>query len=525
MNHLYVIRQLGLLMIVLSLSILAVATWSGVDYARGDVGEWVSLEALLLSVAVGLILGLMLWRVSKGCDDYLGHREALLLVAMSWLVGAALSALPYWLWAILSTTSPLNDSEHLLSSGGGTLHPFMSYIDCYFEAMSGLTTTGATVLDDIHPLPRGLLLWRSLTHWLGGLGIVVLFVAVLPNLGVGGKKLFQVEAPGPTSQGVRPRIRETARLLWMIYFGLTIAETVILRALGMDWFDAVCHTFATLGTGGFSTRNASIGAYDSVAIESTIIVFMVLAGANFGVYYHLIRGRLRAVWSDPEVRLYLGLLVLGSLIVSYTLYDQPIVGTSGRIYAPSVAEAIRHGVFQVVSIQTTTGFCTADFDQWSFLAKTVLVGLMFVGASAGSTGGGIKVIRCLIAFKVMLADVERVFRPNVVRTIKVGRTTIDPELRLSTVVYILGILALFLIGAVLLMLLEPAGQISFSTAATASAATLNNIGPGLELVGATEHYGWFSAPSKVVMCVLMLLGRLEVYAIFVLFVPRFWRGE
>ena len=293
----------------------------------------------------------------------------------------------------------------------------------------------------------------------------------------------------------------------------------------MGWFDAVCHTFATLATGGFSTRNASTGAYDSVAIDVTIIIFMVLAGTNFGIYYQLIRRRFRNVWKDPELRLYLGILIVASTVVVVSLLNQPIVSTTGDVHEPSFGQAMRHGVFQVVSIQTTTGYCTANFEHWGFVAKAVLVGLMFVGASAGSTGGGIKVIRCLIAFKVMLAEVERVFRPNVVRTVKVGRMPVEPEMRLATLVYVLGILALFLIGAILLMVLEPAGQITFTTAATASASTLNNIGPGLGRVGAIENYGWFSAPSKLVLSILMVLGRLEVYAIFVLFMPRFWRTE
>ncbi len=508
-------------MIVLSLSILAAACWSAWQYIGGDATERASMEALLFSVSIGLVVALILWTSSREAADFLGRREALLLVALGWLCGAAVSALPYWLWAILRVSRHHGVTRALADTG----HPFRSFVSCYFEAMSGLTTTGATVLRDVESLPHGLLLWRALTHWLGGLGIVVLFVAVLPNLGVGGKKLFQIEAPGPTSQGVRPRIRETARVLWLIYVGLTVAQILVLRSLGVDWFESVCHTFATLATGGFSTRNASVGAYHSVAIDVTIIFFMVLAGVNFGIYYQLIRRRFYSVWKDPELRLYLSILLVASLIIAFSLIDHGMVTTTGQVLQPSVIQAIRYSVFQVTSIQTTTGYCTADFDRWGFVAKSVLVGLMFVGASAGSTGGGIKVIRCLIAVKVMLAEVERVFRPNVVRTIKVGRVTVDPELRLATLVYVLGIPTLFMTGAVLLMLLEPTGQIDFTTAATASAATLNNIGPGLGLVGATENYDWFSAPSKMVLSILMVLGRLEVYAIFVLFLPRFWRGE
>ncbi len=520
MNFRFVCRQLGLLMLVLSLSIMAVAGWSGLEWWWGDATEAVALQAFLETIGIGLVLALILWRVGRGAGDFLGRHEALLLVALSWLIGAALSAFPFFLWAHLRTiqTSRITPAE------GGD-HPFESFWSCYFEAMSGLTTTGATVLSNIEAIPRSLLLWRSVTHWLGGLGIVVLFVAVLPNLGVGGKKMFKFETTGPTTGGVHPRIRETARLLWLIYLGLTLAQATALKLCGMGWYESVCHTFATLATGGFSTQNASIGHYNSVAIDSVIIVFMVLSGVNFGLYYQLIRRQFRSVWTDPELRLYLGVIAVATVLVSGSLMGGPIVTTTGDSVDPTVGQALRYGLFQVVSIQTTTGYCTADFEHWDFNAKAALILLMFLGASAGSTGGGLKIIRCLIAFKVMFAEVERVFNPNVVRTVKAGRATIDPQLRLGTLVYVLGIILLFLIGAVLLMLFEPGDKIDFTTAATASIATLNNIGPGLARVGAIENYGWFSAPSKIVLSVLMALGRLEVYAIFVLFIPRFWRGE
>lgn len=524
LNVRLVIRLLGLVTAVLSFSILAVACWSSLQFMMGDRSEAMATRALLESVLLGLVVAFVLFRLGRGDDDFLGPREALLLVALSWLAGAALAGLPYFLWSHLVPTDPALAGGDAAGMTQAAV-PFRSFVNCYFEAMSGLTTTGATVLSQIEPIPRGLLLWRAMTHWLGGLGIVVLFVAVLPTLGVGGKKLFRVEAPGPTTPGVRPRIRETARLLWLIYVGLTVALIIALQLCGMDWYESVCHTFATLATGGFSTRNASVGQYDSVAIDTVMIVFMMLAGINFGLYYRLSRRQFRSVWRDPELRLYLGLIFIATVIVGWSLMKQPIVTTTGKTYDPTMGQALRFGLFQVVSIQTTTGYCTANFETWGFFPKAALIGLMFVGGSAGSTGGGLKVIRCLIALKVVLAEIERVFNPNAVRTIKVGSTHIDPDLRLSTMVYILGIVALFLVGALLLMLFEPAGSITFTTAATASIATLNNIGPGLEAVGAVENYGWFSDSSKVVLSLLMALGRLEVYAILVLFVPRFWQGR
>jgi len=489
-------------------------------WARGNEREWHGAMGLLGGALSGLCLGLLLSVLSGRQDDTLDRREALLLVALTWLVGAAVAGLPYWLWAHCDP-----GAWSAMGTSAGQSHPFISFVSCYFEAMSGMTTTGATVLSDIEVLPRSLLLWRATTHWLGGLGIVVLFVAVLPTLGVGGKKLFQVEAPGPTQQGVRPRIRETARILWLIYVGLTVAEVLALGLCGMSWFDAVCHTFATLATGGFSTLNASVGGFDHAGVDTVVIIFMILAGVNFGLYYQMIGRRFRTVWKDPELRLYLAIIGIAFVIVFASVVGRQMAPTGAQEIDPTIGSAVRYSLFQVVAVQTTTGFCTANFDQWGFLSKAVLLLLMFVGASAGSTGGGIKVIRVLIAFKVMIAEVQRVFRPNVIRPIKVGRMTVDPELRLAVLVYVLGIVVLFGIGAMLLMLFQGPDNIDFATAASASAATLNNIGPGLARVGAIENYGWFNAPSKIVMCLLMALGRLEVYAILVLFVPRFWSRD
>jgi trk system potassium uptake protein TrkH len=512
LNLRYVLRQLGLVLGVLSGCMLLVAVFQAL---RGYVGaplDPAAFEALALTIGVGLVLAVALWIFGQYRTlDILGRREALLLVALTWLLGAALAGTPYYLWAWLSGEWPS--------------HPLSSTVSCYFEAMSGLTTTGATVLTDTHSLPPTLLLWRAMTHWLGGLGIVVLFVAVLPSLGVAGKKLYQVEAPGPQAQGVRPRIRQTARLLWTIYLGLTLIEILALHLCGMTWFDSICHTFATLATGGFSTENASIGFYNSAWIDAITMVFMLLAGINFGLYYYLLQGRPRRMWRDPELRLFLIIIVVAVGIVSLSLWGQEIVTTAGHTVQGSFLQALRYGAFQVITIQTTTGFVTADFDQWPLLAKAVLIILMFVGASAGSTGGGIKVIRTLIAGKVMFAEVERIYRPRVVRTIRVGQGVVDAGLRQGVLVYVIYILTLFAIGGILLMLIQPGQSLDMTSAFTASAATLNNIGPGLGAVGAVENYNFFSAGSKLLLSLLMVLGRLELYAIFVLLAPRFWRGD
>ena len=295
----------------------------------------------------------------------------------------------------------------------------------------------------------------------------------------------------------------------------------------MSWFDSSCHSLTTLATGGFSTHSSSTGAFGSKTIDIITIVFMVLAGANFGLYYAAVKGKLKVIWTDPEFRLYMFLLTAGSIIVIFSLLGsgQPIVTTTGLAKEATVSEAITQGAFTVVSIQSNTGFTTADYNTWPFIAKAVIVMMMFIGGCAGSTAGGIKIIRVWVAIRVMLSEVERAFRPNVVRPLKVGKNIVDSELKLATVAYVLSILVLFAIGAGTLMLLESGNpDCTVTTAATASIATICTVGPGFAKVGAMENYAWFTDASKIFLCVLMAIGRLEIFAVMVLFIPRFWRS-
>ncbi len=516
MNLRHVLHQLGLLLLVLSAAMtLTIAGYEGWLEVARDHAEPLASLAGLASAFLGGLLGGGLWLYGRrGKIDQMTRREAMLLVALSWLVGAALSGMPFFIWA------------HLAHRGPDAHHEFHSFIASYFEAMSGLTTTGATVLSDIESLPKGLLLWRSALHWFGGLGIVVLFVAVLPMIGVGGKRLFQVEAPGPKAQGVRPRIRETARTLWLIYVGLTILQTLALRLAGMSWFDALAHTFATLGTGGFSTRNASAGAADfTIASQYVIILFMALAGVNFGLYYSLVRRRVGSIFHDPELRFYLASIAVAAVVIFFYLWHAPITLTTGQtIPSASFEQAARHSLFQVVSIHTTTGFATADFDLWPFLPQALLIGVMFIGGCAGSTGGGIKAVRILLCFKIIRLELERVFRPNVVRAVRLGKSPVDAPMRESVLIFTLLILLLFALGGIAINLIE-GDKFDFTSSATASIACLMNIGPGLNEVGAVRNYGFFSDPSKALLSLLMVLGRLEVYAILVLLTPGFWRKD
>ena len=522
MNFRLVLHQFGLLLALLGGLMLLLAgggfgvlTWLHQDY---DVH---ARNGLLLAAIVGIVLGGLSWILTRKGNPYLGRREALLLTSLSWLLGAALAAMPLFHWA-RSHPSVAAD------------HPFQSFWACYFEAMSGLTTTGATVIANVEALPNSLLLWRALLHWVGGIGIVVMFVAVLPSLGVSGKRLFRSESTGPTKSGVRPQVRDTARILLFIYCGLTVAEIIALAIAGMPLFDSVCHTFATLATGGFSTKNTGIAFFDSLPIDIIIMVFMAMGGVNFAHYDHLLRGQWKRVVRDPEIRLYFILMIGGSLLIAASLmaHEEPIRLIGGSEHPLTVGNALRDAAFTASSMQTTTGFATADFDYWPFLAKAVLVTLMFVGGCAGSTASGFKVIRFWIVFKVLHREFERIFRPHIVRPVRIAGNALEDDLKLATLSYVLAYVMIFALGSVAIMLFEQAGgglgpngePCSYVTAATASLATLSNVGPGLELVGPSRAYGWFSTPSLMMMSLLMALGRLEIFAIIVLFMPRFWRG-
>lgn len=345
-------------------------------------------------------------------------------------------------------------------------------------------------------------------------------------LGVGGKRLFRIESPGPTSDGVTPRIQETARRLWFIYLGLTVAQIIALLIADrqMSLLDAITHTFATLATGGFSTHNASVGAFGP-AVQWTVTFFMVLAGVNFAIYHQLLNGQFRQVFKSTELRAYLGILIVTAFVIYLNTNATRYQLTDGTFVQPVGTEYMRQAIFQTVSIQTTTGFCTANFDQWPLLSRFLLVTLMFVGASGGSTGGGIKVIRIVVMIRVMWAEVERVFRPHVVRTVRVAGGPVDGQQQTGILAYVLGVLLIAGAGTLLLTVTERANDIDGVTALTAVAATLNNIGPGLAHVGAVENYAWFSVPGKLIMSVLMAVGRLEIFAVIVIFMPRFWRSE
>ena len=386
----------------------------------------------------------------------------------------------------------------------------VSYIDSLFESISGLTTTGATVLVGLDDMPKSLLFYRQLLQWLGGMGIIVLAVAVLPLLGVGGMQLYKAETPGPLKDSkLTPRITETAKALWFVYLSMTISCSVLYKYFGMSWFDAVCHAFSTISIGGFSTHDDSFAFFSNSGLRWTAIIFMVISGINFALHYLAwTKKRLFHYFYDSEVKLYLSLLTSTALITYLTLYF------SENIYDEMVVDS----VFQAVSIGTTTGFLTSNYSNWPLFVPIMLLIAAFIGACAGSTGGGIKVIRALILIRQGSSEITKLIHPNAVVTIKFGRKSLDPRVSESVWGFFAVYVATFLI--ILMFLLSQSND--FLTAFSAVGATLNNLGPGLGAV--SENYMEITDGSKLALCIAMLLGRLEIFTLLLLFTPAFWRN-
>jgi trk system potassium uptake protein TrkH len=450
-------------------------------------GEWQTVQSFSISALIAALAGLALIRYGRQRGEAY-RREGILVVSGGWILASLLGALPYLLT--------------------GT---FSNPMDAFFESASGFTTTGASVMTAIEVHTRGILFWRSFSQWLGGMGIVVLFVAILPELGPGARFLYKLEVPGPSAEALQPRIRDTALILWKIYLGLTVAQTVALMLAGLDLYDALTHTFSTLSTGGFSPRNASIAAFDSPAVHLIVIFFMFLAGANFSLYFRALTLKGWNLLRDSEFRLYAAIFAGASAVVVWDLLRHDTYVHLGR--------AILDSLFQVISILTTTGFATADFDAWPPLSRMLLVALFFVGGCAGSTAGSMKVMRMVIGLKSALREVRLIFSPNSVLRIFVSGNRVPDSVVRSVAGFFILYLSTWALGALLLAIGGP----DIVTAATASAVTIGNIGPGLGAVGPTQNFAFFSAADKMLMVLLMWVGRLEVYSIAALFTRAFWR--
>jgi trk system potassium uptake protein TrkH len=457
-------------------------------------GSWAS----FLLPAAGMIAagGVGVWatrlrRSFAGREvEYLSNQDVYLSVTLAWTLAALLGGIPFLI--------------------EGT---FNSLIDSAFESMSGFTTTGATLLSDIEAQTPSILFWRSMTHWLGGIGIVVLFVAVAPLLGVGAARLLGAEMSGLTQPRLTPRIADTAKALVVIYLTISLAETICLLVAGMPLYDAVVHMFGTVATGGFSSKTASVGFYDSLAIEAIIAIFMTASGVSFSLYYLLYTRRRFDVVLDRELLAYLGIIAVSIFFVWGVLVFE-------GDYGDQAGRALRDSAFTITSIITTTGYVTADFDEWDTAAKITLVLLMFVGGCAGSTAGGIKVIRVLIIFRTILQDIFRMVHPRAVTPLILGGRTIPESVRLAALVLFAAWVASFGAATFLVALQE---NLTLTSSATAVAATLNDVGPGLDQVGATESFEIVNPFGRAVLTVCMLLGRLEIFTILALLSPAFWK--
>ncbi len=478
MNINLTLRILGSLLIFLAIALLFPIPFSWF-YGDGATGSFL-LAALISAGCGGLLLKLF-----KSEKD-LSVREGFAIVTFGWTLFALFGALPF----IFSGAIP-------------------SYLDAFFETMSGFTTTGSTILINIEAMPPSLLLWRSLTQWLGGMGIIVLSLAILPMLGVGGMQLFKAEVPGPTADRLKPRIQDTAKLLWGVYVLLTGVEVILLMSGGMSFFDGLNHAFTTMATGGFSTRNASVAAYNSAYIDWIITIFMFLAGVNFSLHYLALRGRLGDFLRNEEFLFYFGLALGGTILV--------VLLNMQGVY-PNFLDNLRYSAFQVVSIMTTTGFATADYELWPVLCQYLLVFSMFIGGCAGSTGGGMKVARILLLFKHTQVQLFRLIHPRAVRLVKLGERPVDKEVMQS----ILGFFALYLGVFVTASFLMAAIGMDLTSAGGSVIATLSNIGPGLGSVGPVDNFAHVPAFGKLVLAFCMLLGRLELFTVLVLVFPSFW---
>ncbi|MFH1727331.1 MAG: TrkH family potassium uptake protein [Pseudomonadota bacterium] len=457
-------------------------------YGEGDA------RAFAYSIGITEVLSILLFLITRTKKREVSHKEGFIFVAFAWFVAGFFGSLPYFLFNIFPGDSI-----------------FMSLTDSIFESISGFTTTGATVISSIENLPHGILFWRSLTHWLGGMGIILLSMCVLPLLGVGGMQLYKAEVPSPVTDKLFPKIADTAKVLWLIYLFLTLAEIVLLSLGGMEIFDSICHTFGTLATGGFSTKNLSIEHYNSAYIHYVIIAFMYLAGVNFSLHFSLLRGSLKPFKNNEEFKFYTGITLFFTLLITISLFTNGIYN--------SITDSLRYGLFQVLTILTTTGFSTANFEEWSSSAKFILFALMFVGASAGSTGGGIKCLRILLLLKLAYRELKKLIHPHGVFPVKIDNKMVSKDVIES----VYGFFFLYFAISMFCALIISFYGIDILSSVSIVAASIGNIGPGFGVIGPHDNYSALPIIVKWISIMCMLLGRLEIYTLILLFIPVYWK--
>lgn len=450
------------------------------SYGDGDA------TAFLYTILIMIPIYLVLVNIKRKNKEIYA-KESFFAVGLSWIVISFVGALPF----VISGAIP-------------------SLVDAFFETSSGFTTTGATILTEIQSLPRGILFWRSFTHWVGGMGFLIFILALMPSFGSNTINLLKAESPGPTPGKIVPKIRQTAKILYEIYFVLTLVQTLCLKLAGMSWYDAIIHSLSTAGTGGFSNMNASIAGFNSPLIEWIITIFMILFGVNFVLYFQLIKGNIKSFFKSEELKWYLICIFAATAIITINII--PFNGGN-------VEQSFRESAFQVSSIITSTGYATADFNLWPTLSKMILLILMLMGAMAGSTGGGIKTIRFVIVFKAIRREIDKILHPRRVNSVKIDGNVIEEETINGVFLFIfayiiIGLIAMFIISF---------DNFDVTTTVTSVITTLSNIGPGLEMVGPTGNFSAFSDLSKIVLSFCMLAGRLEIYPMLILFSPSIWK--
>ncbi|MAN58425.1 MAG: potassium transporter [Flavobacteriaceae bacterium] len=495
LNFKIIFHLMGLLFTVNG-AFMLLAAGVGFYYHDGTAVE------LLMAGVVTLLLGGTAMLVTRNHRKEIKKREGYIIVAFGWIFMSISGSLPYLFTGAIPNIT-----------------------NAFFETMSGYTTTGATILSDIEVLPRGVLFWRSITHWIGGMGIIVLAIAILPLLGIGGMQLFAAEAPGPAGDKLHPRITDTAKRLWLIYVGYTIAETILLKLAGMSMFDAVNHSLSTLSTGGFSTKNASIAYWnDRPLIQYIIMIFMFLAGTNFVLSYFAFKRKFTKIFKDEEFRMYYTLIIGLTLIAGLIIYFQADVSDSS-IAHPMVygafESAMRHSLFQILAIVTTTGFVTADYTLWTPFLTIFFFGLMFLGGSAGSTAGGIKIVRHLIMVKNGILEFKRTLHPNAILPVRYNRKAIPQPIVFNILAFFILYMLAFIIGTLVFSWMG----LDFNTALGGAASTLGNVGPALGDLGPVNNYGNLPSMAKWWASFLMLIGRLELFTVLILLTPFFWRNR
>lgn len=442
---------------------------------------------LLISGTITSLIGFVMYYFTKGSGKDIRKREGYIVVSLGWLAMTLFGAIPF----VVHGSIP-------------------NFTDAFFETMSGFTTTGASILNDIESMPHGLLFWRSFTQWLGGMGFIVLSLAILPILGIGGMQLFVAEVPGPTKDKIHPRVRETAKRLWGIYVIFTFAEVVLLFIGGMDFFDSICHSLTTMATGGFSTKQSSIAHFNSPFIQYVIVLFMFMAGMNFSLHYYWLHRKLKPITQNEEFKFY------SFLIIGFTL-----LVTVGMIFNSnnSFEQTFRESLFQVVSMITTTGFVTADYEMWGVFFHVIFFLLLFIGGSAGSTGGGIKVVRHLLLIKNSALELRRLIHPRAVIPVRYNKISVNQDIVFNIMAFLLFYIAIFVFGTLVLAFIG----LDFLTSMGAVATSLGNVGPAIATVGPVDNFSHIPDFGKWFLSFLMLLGRLELFTVLIIFSPSFWK--